>query len=150
MVRKQKPSDEKLPFAAATTSIHLMNSALLPGAIDELPLLVSLACQRGSDPPSCSRNQKAIIFLLYVIHKHNMIFFYLKKIFCLNIPLQLPIMHYLLLEISYNLFVFATPILESLQSCFHPQHSLKELLSSSLIITMLIKSVVNYLNLTYK
>lgn len=62
MVRKQKPSDEKFPFAAATTSIHLMNSALLPGAVDELPLLVSLACQRESDPPSCSRNQNAIIF----------------------------------------------------------------------------------------
>ena len=163
MVRKQKPSDERFTFAATTTSIHLMNSALLPGAIDELPLLVSLTCQRGSDPPSCSRNHTAIIFLLYrktkfslsngsfpVIHKHNVIFFYLKKILCLNIPLQLPIIHYLLLEISYNLFVFDTPLLESLKSCFHPQHSLKELLSSSLIITMLIKSVVNYLNLTYK
>lgn len=34
MIWKHKPSD-KFPSAATTTSIYLMNSALLPGAVDE-------------------------------------------------------------------------------------------------------------------
>lgn len=52
--------------------------------------------------------------------------------------------------LKFFLFVFATPLLEPLQSCFHPQRSLKQLLSSSQITTMLVTSVVTYLNLTYQ
>ena len=124
MIRKHKPSDEKFPSAATTTSIHLMNSALLPGAIDELPLLVCLTCQLDSILFPTQGNHTAIISLLYckikislsngsfpLIHKHIAWFFsILKKYSHCPSPVTISIIRSFLLEISYNLSSLSLPL----------------------------------------
>lgn len=94
----------------------------------------------------CSTAKPKFHFLM--VHSHWYIsilcdFFSILKKYSDSISLSSYHLNYPLLFtgdfLQSVLFVFATPLLEPLQSCFHPQHSLKQLLSSSLIITMLIK-----------
>lgn len=92
MIRKHKPSDEKFPSAATTTSIHLVNSALLPVATNELTLLISNLSIGFHLHFLTQENHTAINSLLYCIikfslsngpfpfkSKHTVIFFCLKK-----------------------------------------------------------------------